>query len=131
MQTQTFAKTVVLVVETCISCGVTFGLESEFQKQRKRDHGTWYCSNGHSMMYPGESDEERLKRELKAERDHAAALRAERDQIDASRRAFKGQATRLRNRAIAGDCPLCGKHVYQLERHMGRVHPTEQPEVEE
>jgi hypothetical protein len=40
-----------------------------------------------------------------------------------SARAYKGQATRLRNRAKAGVCPCCKRTVSQLARHMASKHP--------
>lgn len=128
----TYAQDITLVVMICGECGVTFGLESTYRNDRLKNHKLeWYCPNGHSRVFSGKTDEERLKAELKAERDHAAYLRASLDQTEASRRAFKGQATRLRNRALRGECPVCGTHVYQLARHMTRLHPGEQQESEE
>lgn len=129
-----YPTTLTLDVEYCYKCGVAFGLEREFRNQHLRhpSDNAWsfYCPNGHGQVYTSETEEARLKRELKAARDSLAAANAERDQIEASRRAFKGQATRLRNRTIAGQCPICGQSLHDLARHIRRVHPDEQPEVE-
>lgn len=127
-----YPQTVTLDNETCIKCGVIFGIEVEFHKRLRNDRPSknFYCTNGHPMIYDGETEAGRLARELNQVKDDISRVRADRDQIEASRRAFKGQATRLRNRAIAGQCPVCGESVYQLGRHMARKHPDEQPEEE-
>lgn len=131
-RTYQYDRTITLIVMVCGECGVAFGLEAEYRKERLDNHRLgWYCPNGHSRVFSGKTDLEKLKDELKAERDYQALLLAERDQIEASRRAYKGQATRLRNRALAGECPVCGQHLRDLSRHMGRMHPDEKPEVEE
>lgn len=124
------AGALTLVGVFCAKCGVAFGLASHYEKERRRDHESFYCPNQHSQYFPQETEEERLRRDNKSLRDRNSALIADRDQIEASRRAYKGQATRLRNRAIAGECPLCGRHLRDLERHMHRQHPDEQPETE-
>ena len=111
----------------CSTCGVAFGLAADYMAQRRDDHVGFHCPNKHPQYYPQETDAEKYKRELKQERDRATRLTAERDQLEASRRAWKGQATKARNRAVAGECPICGTHVYQLGRHMARKHPDEQP----
>lgn len=121
---------VTIVEQECGDCGIVFGMPSDFRDRRIQDHRTWYCPNGHQRHYIGETEEQKLRRQLKAEQDHATRLVAERDQMEASRRAWKGQATRARNRSIGGDCPICGKHVYGLARHVARIHPDEKPESE-
>lgn len=122
---------VTIVLETCYKCGVPFGLEKGYLAQRLKDHSLeFYCPNGHSQHYIGETEAEKLKRQLQWKKDEVAALRADRDQIEASRRAYKGQATKLRNRTIAGQCPICGQSLHDLGRHIRRVHPDETPEAE-
>jgi len=37
----------------------------------------------------------------------------------------------LRTAIVEGDCPLCGQHLRDLARHIGRVHPGEQAELTE
>ena len=113
---------------SCGSCGVVFGMEHSMWVNRRETGRDFWCPNGCRISY-SESDNKRLTRELKSERDNAARLVAERDQIEASRRAYKASAARARNRALEGNCPMCGKHVYQLERHVKRVHSDEQSDV--
>lgn len=115
----------------CGQCGVAFGMEESYVKNLKREKRTFYCPNGHGRVFLGETEEARLKRELKYANDRAAQLAAARDQAEASRRAWKGQATRARKQVLEGACPICGAHVYQLERHVKRQHPNEQVEQAE
>lgn len=109
----------------CANCGTTFWMTESLEGQRRKDHKSFYCPNGHDNYWPQESDAERYKRLMRQAEDRAAAARAEADQAEASRRAWKGQVTRLRNRAAAGACPYCGENVYQLKRHVQRKHADE------
>jgi hypothetical protein len=71
------------------------------------------CVCGITFAYPDER-----------ERRRAGRLAAERDQAEASARAHKGHATRLKNRAQAGMCPHgCNRHFKDLERHCKNKHP--------
>jgi len=47
---------------TCFNCGVVFWLTSEHQKKLVRCHNAFYCPNGHSQSYAGETDRQKLKR---------------------------------------------------------------------
>lgn len=127
----TLTRTATLTAMSCGDCGVVFALDDDYISARRDDHRTWYCPNGHSRYYPTESNAEKYERLYRQSEDRAAATRAERDQIEASRRAWKGQVTRLRKAAIEGDCPLCGQHLRDLARHVARIHPTEQAEIVE
>lgn len=122
-----------LTVETCPSCGVSHGVPSDLIAKAKADHGRYvFCPNGHSWHYTGETDAEREKRLRKWAEDRAARVQAELDRTEASRRAWKGQTTRLRNRAAEGLCPYCGKFLVSLGVHVAKVHPGEHPrELEE
>lgn len=124
------AGTLYIDALTCGECGVAFGLERSMMAERRRTGHGFYCPIGHRISY-SESDNQRLERQLKYERDRSARLVSERDQIEASRRAYKGQATKLRNRTLAGECPICGQHLRDVARHVARQHPDEKPEAEE
>ena len=123
--------TVGLSAHECGNCGVVYALSEGYEAARRQDHATWYCPNGHHWHFPGESEEERLKRLLSSEKDRRARVQADLDRTEASRRAWKGQTTKLRKQVLAGQCPLCGQHLRDLERHIARVHPGEQAETSE
>lgn len=127
MQTLTYA-----VIECSQEgCGVSFALSDEFIKARRHDHATWYCPNGHARHYPARNQVEEAKAEaarLSQQLDwQQAATKRARVQAEAERRsaiAFKGHATRLRNRAAAGCCPACNRTFQNLQRHMAGQHPA-------
>lgn len=95
--------TAVTVVESyttihCGECGVPFALNDDFIRERRKDHRTWYCPNGHERWYPEKNETEqalakaeRLERQL-ASRDES--LRYERHRHAVT----KGQLTKVRNR---------------------------------
>jgi hypothetical protein len=118
----TYDATVELVAHEC-SCGAVYALSEEFDKAKRRDHGTFYCPNGHARHFPGESDLEKLKRQLRAEQDYASNLNGRLDAAEGSLRATKGVVTKLRKRAIAGVCAVCTRHFTDVERHMASKHP--------
>jgi hypothetical protein len=130
---------------TCPSCkvGHTIPLSLyETMQARKGNNGVHaYCPNGHQWhLAIGATEEEKLRRE----RDRLKQAVAERDDeinrqlnlretAERSASAYKGQATRLRNRAKAGICPCCNRHFTNLERHMTTQHkdwPGETPDLE-
>lgn len=53
------------VQKACPTCGVSYCLPKLFDDERREDHRSWYCPNGHSLYYPAESPKEREIRLLK------------------------------------------------------------------
>ncbi|CPT96795.1 hypothetical protein PP633_06125 [Mycobacteroides abscessus] len=104
-------------------CGVPFALNDEFIRQRRNDHKTFYCPNGHRRYYPQENETEkakaavrRLERQL-ANRDED--LRA----AKVAHAVTKGKLTKTRNRIAKGVCPCCNRSFANLQRHMAGQHP--------
>jgi len=128
--TWTVSGTTELITETCITCGVLFALPTELQAHRTQNKLSFYCPNGHSMAYT-ESEADRLKRLLKNAESTAATERRWRETAERSLVATKGHVTRLRRRVLAGECPFCGQHLRDLERHVSRQHPNESAETTE
>lgn len=127
--TVTYLYSTTLQVTDCGECAIPFAIPTDFYTARHRDGGHFYCPNGHSIAWV-ESENARLARQLKSERDRVAAERARADGAEASLRATKGHVTRLRKRVLEGECPLCGQHLRDLARHVARVHPGEPADVE-
>lgn len=128
----TYVYSTKLTVMDCGACHIPFAIPEDLYSARRNDGQSFYCPNGHFIHY-FETENGRLRRQLKAERDRLTVIQAERDQAEASRRAWKGQATKLRNRAVVGECPFCGQHLRDLSRHLARIHPDEaakDPEAE-
>jgi hypothetical protein len=115
-------------VHRCGECGVTWAMPDWFLDERKEDHVDWYCPNGHCFVFSGESEKEKLKRQLKQAKDSLARTTARADQTEASLRATKGVVTKQRRKlekVVAGVCPVdgCKRHFRDLRRHMSTKHP--------
>src|SRR4051812_4959444 len=98
-------------------CGIVFAIPEYWQVKRRKDHTSWYCPNGHSQSYQGQTEEEKLRGQLAREQERAGIAerdaRAKADLLASERRKLK----RLRTRAKAGVCPAgCKRHFTNLER---------------
>lgn len=140
---QTIAIEQKLITEECCyaGCGVLFAMTEEFVRERRKDHQWWYCPNGHRQHYSGDNEEEKLRKQLDAERrqrqsaeqrvamwqdEYAEAdARATRERNRAN--GYKGHATRITKRAKAGVCPCCNRTFKQLAAHMASQHPQFTP----
>jgi hypothetical protein len=128
MTTKTYVYSTTLTVTNCGDCGIPFAIPRDLYADRRKDGRSFYCPNGHFISY-AETENQRLARELAYQKDRRAAIAAERDQIQASLSATRGVVTRMRNRAIAGECSFCGQHLHDLARHVARMHPNEKAEA--
>jgi hypothetical protein len=125
--TLTYAGT--LTITTCW-CGIAHAIPGDLYTAAARDHNkSVFCPLGHSWVFTGKTEAEKLAVQLKAEQGYNATLNRRLTDEQNHSRALKGAATKLRNRAIAGECSFCGAHVYQLARHVARKHPGEQAEI--
>lgn len=129
--------TTTLNAHDCPTCGVVYGLTTEFQ-DRKRDSGeSWRCPNGHSVVYRKSNAQLEKEARQRAEREAEAArmeTRAARRQLadeqdrhqGTARRlsATRGVVTRTKNRVGRGVCPCCTRTFTNLARHMKSKHPT-------
>lgn len=127
-----------LFVTDCASCGVIFAMTTEFEKRRRNDHKTWYCPNGHHLVFSEENEEERLARELKVAQDSVAYWRRvhsddvkELGSEKRSHAATKGQLTKVKKRIGNGVCPECNRHFTNVERHMASMHQGHEAALKE
>lgn len=115
----------------CLTCGVPIALPVTIKEEALRRRGptgrSFYCCNGHSQFYVGETAEQKLQRELDAaKKAHAVELEWQRSRREAAERsaaAFKGKVTALKNRVGNGVCPCCKRTFKQLAAHMACKHP--------
>lgn len=122
-----------LFVTDCANCGVVFAMTEEFEERRRDDHRTWYCPNGHPLVFKGKSDADRERERAEAAERELAFARRQRDSARAEgeherRRAAaaRGQVTRIRNRIKAGICPVqsCRANLGDRVRdHLRTEHP--------
>lgn len=112
-----------LTVEECCACGLLFGMTTEYRDRRLDDHKLFYCPNGHSQGYRGESEAEKNARLLREEQArHKRTLERENAERQAKEVA-EAKAERLKKRAAAGVCHCCNRTFQQLARHMADKHP--------
>ena len=128
MATTTLDLTLELV--TCCNCGISFGVPGIVLRERKRDHESFYCPNGHGQHFPGKSDLEKLKEEVA----HSATLFfvlvkcpliAARLRSTASRSSISS-LVRSRQYLMSrsyGVCPCCNRTFANLAQHMATKHP--------
>lgn len=100
-----------LLCQTCIDCGMVFGVPAEWDRRRREDHKEFVCPNGHAQYYPQETDAEKYKRKSQM---LAEQVRMEREQREKAERKLK--------RVHRGVCPECKRTFANVERHMKSKH---------
>ena len=113
-------------VHDAIARVMVFGVTEDFERRRRDDHKTFYCPTGHPNVWRQQSEAERLRRDLRREREALARKTASLDQTEASLRATKGVVTKQRkklDRVQNGVCPCCNRTFVNLARHMAAKHP--------
>lgn len=83
----------------CASCGVVFWLTDHLEKERRDDHRTFYCPNGHALSFGGPSANEKRITQLEGELRDVRRANTERLHELLAR---KSEAEHLLTR-----CPLC------------------------
>jgi len=126
-----FAINTTYTVIDCYKCGAQFAVPTEVDDALRQSGRIFYCPNGHDQHYT-DSLQARLKKERDAHARTIARLdqtRADRDAIERSRRATKGQLTRVKKRVAHGVCPCCNRTFPNLAAHMQEKHPGYAPEA--
>lgn len=132
MRGVTVEVTANLVTETCCraGCGVLFAMPADLQKRLRADHRDFYCPNGHNQYYSAKTEAEKLRDELAAAKRDAKfyAERSDRLANDnmtlaRSRTALRGVVTRLKRKAIAGECAFCHQRFTDVAEHVAQEHP--------
>lgn len=121
----TFNVLTTYVVIDCCQCGALFGIPNDVDDELLRTGRSFYCPNGHPQHYT-----ESTETKLQAERDKNARItaqldqmRADRDAMERSRNATKGQLTKVKKRVASGVCPCCNRTFADLAAHMANKHP--------
>jgi len=109
-----------MVVEDCFKCGVLFAMTEDLWDRCQRDHSkSFYCPNGHGMVFTGKTDRQKLKeaeaREVALKDQLGAAVR----EAEQMRQAL----LRDRQRFANGVCPCCNRTFSNVRRHMATQHP--------
>lgn len=108
---------------TCSVCGVIIALPGHLEQERRRDHKAFYCPNGHNQYFPGESDLEKLKKQLEQETKKKEWAQREVELANAEQEKLRRKLKRQEKRARGGVCPCCTRTFTNLRRHMETKHP--------
>jgi len=117
---------IALETTLCFKCGCVIALPAELMRNRRNDHESFYCPNGHGQHFTGKATEEQLREQLSAAqtRESTAKREAEYQRKRAEeeltkRHAAEGKLRRVKN----GVCPCCKRTFINLKRHMKGKHP--------
>lgn len=108
---------------TCATCGLRYAADTQWVRDRREDHLTFYCPNGHSQWFPGETEAEKLKRKLAEQAAQLDAARREALSKGSMLSAERTKNKNLRQRIKNGVCPCCTRSFANLKRHMETKHP--------
>lgn len=129
MSRTSFDVTLDLTVEVCWVCGITWAMDSRWATKRSERGLNFFCPAGCRLRY-GESENDKLKKDLKREKDKLERERQwhkrteeAKERLDRRLSATKGVVTRMRNRAAEGVCPCCKRSFPELQKHMRSKHP--------
>jgi len=124
MKSQTVSRDVSIETTHCARCNIAIYLEESHLRNLRRSHAEFYCPNGHSLNFNGETEEERLKRELDRQRESTRRWRQDAEHFERSRNTYKGVVSKLKKRVGNGVCPECNRTFQNLQRHMCSKHPA-------
>lgn len=128
MTTQSYFGT--LVIRTCPTCGLRYGLDEDFDRLNGERSRTWYCPAGHKIYFGTSKLDEAEQRAKRLESDRDYWQREEKREREARvaaehrERAQKAAKTRIKNRVAKGVCPCCNRSFQNLRRHMTDKHPS-------
>ena len=118
------------VTETCCNCGIAFAMPKDFYDKRRNDHESFCCPKGHGQYYSGESDKEKLEKQLQASENKVEFFKSRANEHfesylaeKRSKAAHKAHYTMLKKKVKKGQCPCCDKSFPDVAEHIQSVHP--------
>lgn len=118
-----FEQVIEFTVINCGECDVQVAMPTAVYERKVREKGGYFCLNGHSRRFVGETEAQKLAKQLESERASKEWWQKKADQHSKTASAFKGQVTRIKNRVGNGVCPCCNRTFQNLQRHMCTKHP--------
>lgn len=115
----------------CCKCQARFAIPTDAYDRLRKSHDAHWCPLcGQQQHFTGLSDEEKLRKELEAEKarkleilGEANRLRESNAALGRSLKAQRSATKRIRNRVANGVCPCCTRSFENLRRHMETKHP--------
>ena len=132
---------ITLEITECVNCGAPFAFSKMIMdRQRESGGGHWCPLCGNNQGWGGSfrnelatTKAELAKAEERAQRARRDAeyFKEQRDAVERSKNAYKGQVTKIKARVGRGMCPCCNRFFENLHRHMETKHPEfKEPEAE-
>lgn len=127
-----FEQPVQFSVFTCprTTCGISFAMAASYVKDKRQDHSTFWCPNGHPQSFTGQTEEEKLRLErdrltqrIAEKNDAITALENSKAAVERRLSVTKGIVTRTKRRVGQGMCPCCTRPFKSLKKHMEHAHP--------
>lgn len=112
-----------LNIRVCSECGIAFGVPNSFIEERRKDHNSFYCPNGHSRYFPAKTNEELLKEKLQRSSNELAQAVTAKIQLENQLVKEQRKTNRLQKRVANGVCPCCNRTFKDLANHMQTQHP--------
>ena len=107
-----------LTTVDCGNCGGSYAINERYRREREQARGFWTCPYCKCSWGYGEGENDRLRRELVAERSRKELALARENQ----ERAAKEKLARKLNRVGRGVCPECNRSFQNLALHMNCKH---------
>lgn len=109
-------------------------MPESWNEHYRKTHDWFYCPAGHQQHYTGETEAERLKRQvaqlqttIERKEAYEQTLRNEVREQRLKCAAVRGVVTKIKRRIYAGVCPCCNRTFQNLARHMHTQHPEQVP----
>jgi len=84
-----------LITRNCPVCGIFYAIPSQFEKERRDNHKTFYCPKGCRLSFPYETEEEGLERRLNYAQNRLNSCQIHSKSLDYKARYYKGKVTKL------------------------------------
>lgn len=107
----------------CYKCSMAFGVPVEFDKERLKRRDSFWCPAGHQQHYIGETEEQKLRREVERKTQQVEAANARANAANQQRDAVSKAHRKMRLRVANGVCPCCNRTFQNLLSHMKTEHP--------
>lgn len=119
----TYVEGVEMETHQCGECHIVFAATVDFWAKRRRDRKSWFCPNGHSRVFLGKTEEQRLKEELERAQQMRDAAEARAETATQERERIAKAHKTMRKRVMNGVCPCCNRTFQNLMQHMRTEHP--------
>ena len=103
----------------CPACGIPFFVPTDWFNNKRNDHRSFSCPNGHGLQLKSKSEIEKLREVIqeKEKREQNITNRLM-DEMNKSKK-LELKLSRIGN----GICPCCNRYFANLHRHVKAKHP--------